>query len=352
MKNQIQNQTLLEVQEIISQFLEIPEEQITSQIKPNFHGFDAAIRAGDKTFLVEFKSSSTRANLLSALLQLVQLKNSFSKEAIPIVVVPFMGNVGARFCNENGLSWVDLCGNAHIKAPGLIVRAEGKPNRFKKAGRPRNPFAPKSARIVRQLLIEPKKFLTQRELSKKTGLSEGFTSIIVRKLEHDGLISRDAQGAVRPQDPNHLLDAWHDAYDFHKNEIIKGHIAARSGEDLLHLISSVLRSQKIDYAVTGLGAAWLQNRFANFRLTTVYLRYPPNQDLLRELAFREDERGANTWLVIPNDEGVFQGTNVLGEIRCVHPVQTYLDLKGHPERSDEAASKLRQDKLNWEWDAG
>jgi len=36
---------------------------------------------------------------------------------------------------------------------------------------------------------------------------------------------------------------------------------------------------------------------------------------------------------------------------CVHPVQVYLDLKGHPERAKEAASMVRQERLKWGWDA-
>ena len=36
---------------------------------------------------------------------------------------------------------------------------------------------------------------------------------------------------------------------------------------------------------------------------------------------------------------------------CVHPVQIYLDLKGHPERAKEASSMVRQESLKWGRDA-
>jgi hypothetical protein len=45
---------------------------------------------------------------------------------------------------------------------------------------------------------------------------------------------------------------------------------------------------------------------------------------------------------VPNDEGVFDGAKFVDGIRCVHPVQAYLDLKDHPERSTEAAAELRR----------
>jgi len=60
----------------------------------------------------------------------------------------------------------------------------------------------------------------------------------------------------------------------------------------------------------------------------------------------EIERGENFWLVQPNDAGVFDGSEVRDGIFCVHPVQIYLDLKDHPERSTEAADELRKKLLN------
>ena len=56
------------------------------------------------------------------------------------------------------------------------------------------------------------------------------------------------------------------------------------------------------------------------------------------------------WLVVLNDEGVFHGASEVEGVRCVHPVQVYLDLKAHPERADEAAKKLRAAHLNWRVD--
>jgi hypothetical protein len=84
-----------------------------------------------------------------------------------------------------------------------------------------------------------------------------------------------------------------------------------------------------------------------FRNLTVYVGREPADELLKRLAFNEDPRGANTWLVVPNDKGVFHGAGEKEGIRCVHPVQAYLDLKDQPERAREAAERLRKQYLNW-----
>jgi hypothetical protein len=46
--------------------------------------------------------------------------------------------------------------------------------------------------------------------------------------------------------------------------------------------------------------------FAAFRIATFFLAESPSKALREKLGFREDARGANLWLVLPNDAGVFR----------------------------------------------
>jgi hypothetical protein len=268
-----------------------------------------------------------------------------------MVAVPYMGEVGRRVCEEANVAWLDLSGNARIFAPGIRVRVEGQPNRFKRPGRPSTAFAPKSSRITRWLLMHPNRPIIQRELAEQTGVDEGFTSRIVARLEDDDLVVRDPNGAIRPRDPDLLLDAWSEAYDFSKHRVIRGHVTARSGDLLLRRVAGELVKHGGRHAATGLAAAWLFTRFAGFRIVTIYMGEDPSKPLLEDLAFRDEASGANLWLVIPDDEGVFDGAAERDGVRCVHPVQAYLDLQAHPERAGDAARELRRDCLTWTNDA-
>lgn len=346
--NQVfEKRVLAEIPQILAKYLEISETDVTILQDDSNCGLDLIIEASHMKFLVECKANSSTASLLMASRQLLKAQNSVLPRAAPLLVVSYMGKTGAEFCEENKLNWLDLSGNAHIKTSGLFIHVEGKPNRFKKVGRPENVFAPRSSRVVRQLLINHDKSFTQRKISQITGLDEGYTSRIIRKLEKLDLIVRNKKGALKPSNPKQLLDAWADAYDFGKHQILSGHVAARSGSESIKKISQVLQKMNIEYAATGLAAAWQFNHFTKFRLATFYLTGLPNDNLLEHLGFREDERGANVWLVVPNDMGVFQESLITDGINCVHPVQIYIDLKAQPERSKEASTMLLQESVNW-----
>ncbi|MCK9524005.1 MAG: type IV toxin-antitoxin system AbiEi family antitoxin [Proteobacteria bacterium] len=309
-------------------------------------GADFAIAALGQTFVAKYSKSTSAALIADAAKKVRGLAQQHSPRTLPLLVVPFMGDVGRRLCDEMNVGWLDLSGNARIFAPGIRILVDGHPNRFRPVGRPHNTFAPKSARVARWLLTQPNQSFTQRQIARATDMTEGYVSRIVTRLEREGYLARDGKGAVRPKDPALLLDAWRDAYQFSKHTLLQGHVAARSGDALLRLVADTLSVQGIDYAATGLAAAWVMTHFAAFRIATFYLSAAPPSALLTQLGFREDPRGANLWFVVPNDAGVFQGASDEDGIRCVHPVQVYIDLKAHPERASEAAEQLRAQRLS------
>jgi hypothetical protein len=86
----------------------------------------------------------------------------------------------------------------------------------------------------------------------------------------------------------------------------------------------------------------------NFQLATIYVREPPTQKLLdilqseHELSFQGGDASANVWLLVPKDDGVFQGAYFKDGVRTVHPVQAYLDLAAHPENPETARRLIRR----------
>ncbi|MCK4621320.1 MAG: hypothetical protein KAT62_03795 [Desulfuromonadales bacterium] len=322
-----------QVGEVCHEALHIKEERVYQP--------DLEVEVEGYRFVVECKKSSQIGVVANGIGQLLQYDPLYSNE-IPLLAVPYMSEAGIKQCEEAGISWLDLSGNADVTASGLRLYVRGKKNKFTRPGRKENPFAPKSSRVARRLLYQPEQRLTQRELTDATSLSEGLVSRVVKALEAQRLVARDDDNRLWADNASLLLDAWSQGYDFSKHELVRGHVAGRSGEEVQRKLSTVFSDGSVEYAATGLGAAWLYSQFATFRTVSFYLQEWPDSDVLEQVGFREVESGANVWLIIPKDEDVFFGVKPQKGVSCVHPIQVWLDLKAHPERAEEAAEELRR----------
>lgn len=340
-----QNRLISEVPGALAGLLDVPRREVKIE-RGGAPDADLLVRAADREFVVDVLGAVSPGPVVSHAERVTAAARRLRRKATPLLAVPYMTTAGRRACESANVLWFDLSGNAHIIAPGLRVIVDGCPNRFRRPGRPASIFAPKSARVVRWLLMHPAEAITQRELTRATDMDEGFVSRIAARLERDNYVVREPNGALRVKDPALLLEAWQAEYRFDKHTLIQGHVAARSGDALTRLVSDALSAARFEHAASGLSAAWQLSRFASFRIATFFVAEPPSEKLREKLGFRQDPRGANLWLVVPNDAGVFQGVELRDGVRCVHPVQAYVDLKGHAERASEAAEHLRAELLS------
>ena len=318
------------------------EVRIPAPSSPDL-GYNLAARADGVTFLLMVKATDD----LASLGRFVARVPDSGPDAVPVLVVPYMGPKAREYLRARGLSWLDLSGNADIRGAGTRILVEGKPNRFSSPGRSSTAFSPKAARLSRALLVAPERWWLQKDLVAVTGLTAGYVSKVVARLLEDGLVVRRTEdGRLRPASPGLLLDGWAQVYRFANSDVGRFHAVGRNGEIVLREVAGRLSERRgVEWAATGLGAAWLLTGHADFRLTTFFVSTPLLD--VEPLGLRPVERGENVWLVVPRDEGVFYAAEEVSGLRCVHPVQAYLDLLGHPERAREAAAELRAQKLGW-----
>ena len=305
MKTLTEKQAANLIAEILASLLECPRDKIHLDHVGESQDVDFEISSPKHRFVGEYKTNATTASITSAVNDLSRFVNGDSKTT-PLIIVPFMGEVGRRICDESQMSWLDLSGNAKIAASDLRIWIQGQPNKFTKRGRPPNAFAPKSSRIARQLLALPTVFQSQAEIARRTGLGDGYVSRIIGRLRNQDLIEPNEDGAVRPSNPDVLLDAWHAVYDFNRSRTLKGHVSARTGDELQEKLADKIRRMNVEYAMTGLGAAWLYTPFACISPFDCLLElYASKLAPRMKLNSRMNRRGANLWIVIPDDDGVF-----------------------------------------------
>lgn len=328
--------------EVIADLFDSPPELHLEAMNGADLGVDFVAEGHGQQWIFQVKASSSPGLVATAA---EQLSIAGFDEGLKALVVPFMTAAGIKTAASFGLNWVDLSGNAEIRSDQLYISVRGRPSRFVTRGRPSSPFAPKSSRVARTMLLDPNRWWRQNELAAVTGLDTGQVSRVVHRLREEDLLEDEGRG-LRPLDADRLLDAWSEAYRFGRHEIVRGH-ASGSGIELARELNRRLIDSGIRYAFTGLAAAWLLDPFARFRLNSLYVEGDPHVAAER-LGLRLNEQGANVQVISPDDDGVFAGERDIEYLPCVSPVQVYLDLRHLPERAGEAADNLRERGL---WDA-
>lgn len=319
---------------------------VEADVETSEHRLDFVFRHDATAFVVEVKRADEIALLESARHHLAEYTVT-RPDAVPVLAVPYMGPKARAYARSVGLSWLDLSGNADIRGPGVRILVEGRPNGFASPGRPSTAFSDKASRISRAMLIEPARWWRQAELVEATGLSSGYVSKVIGRMSEDELLDHQPKDrGFRPRSPDLLVDAWAQAYDFTRHDLARYHAIGRTGAEVTEAVARNLAGgEDLQWAATGLAAAWQWTQYADFRIATFFVSAPVLDP--ERLGLRPVDRGENVWVAVPRDEGVFYGAGEVSSVRCVHSVQVYLDLLGHPERAEEAASYLRAHGLDW-----
>lgn len=88
------------------------------------HRPDLVVDVAGLRFVIETKASGAAAPVAAGLRALDAHRTRVSRArgphtGVPLLVVPFMGDIGQELCEAADASWLDLAGNARITAPGL-----------------------------------------------------------------------------------------------------------------------------------------------------------------------------------------------------------------------------------------
>lgn len=304
------------------------------QVEPE-RGIDIRVAAGGRRWEFVLKSPGGPAQVRRA----AAIIRETADDDLRVLVVPHMSKAAADAADELGVNWIDLAGNAHIRDEGLYVWVFGRPAVVETRGRPSSPFAVRSARVTRQLLIDPGRWWRQTDLADVADLDAGTVSRVVRRLSDLGLVERRDR-AVRPADPGELLDAWAREYRFDHHDAVTVQFSG-DGVDVTHELAGRFAEASVRHAFTGFSAAWMLDPFTRFRTVSVFVDGDPRA-VAADLALRTIATGGNVELIGPRDAGVFQGATVTDGVHCVSTPQAYLDLQHLPERSAEAAERMRR----------
>jgi hypothetical protein len=242
-----------------------------------------------------------------------------------LVVAPWLSRRTQELLAEQGLSYIDLTGNA-------LVRIDNPAFYLQTAGAERDPTprdqqraqlrGPKAGRLIR-FLIDVRGPYDLSELARATNLTPGYVSRLLDTLDREALIERAPRGPVESVDIAGLLRRWASSYDvFRSNQALS--LIAPSGIEAL--LEGVPRADPADpeIVITGsVAAAAMMAPIAAPALLLAYCERP--EAVASEYGLLASEEGANVVLLSPFDPVAVERSSFHNHLTYAAPSQVAVD---------------------------
>jgi hypothetical protein len=263
-----------------------------------------------------------------------------------IFAAPYISERAAQVCSSEGIGYLDFGGNCRLAFEKVYIEKQGNPNGFSEKRDLRSLYSPRSSRILRVLLCNPNRTWRMQTLADEAQVSVGLVSKVKRLLRDREWVREESQGLVLTE-PEALLAEWSENYSYRKNQVNEFY-SKRSIPEIESSISTVLDYAGINYALTGFSGAERLAPFVRYQRVMAYVERV-DERLLSMLDVKAVDSGANLWMLIPYDNGVFFGSNEIRGNRVASPIQVYLDLLRYPGRGKEAATELFEQVIQSTW---
>lgn len=296
----------------------------------------------------EYQSNGQPRFARAALLQLWDYVAQQNPQATPVFIAPYISPAVRQMCEEKGVGYIDLAGNARIAFGGVFIERIVADKPAAEQRELKSLFRPKSAQVLHALLREPGRAWRVTELSEISGVSLGHVSNV-----RAGLIDREwaraSDDGLVLSEPDSLLDAWRESYTPPPGERLRFYTPLH-GSALEDAARGALRAEggtgRAVFASFS-AAQWL----APYGRTGTHYFFADEEGLFKlqaALKLAPASKGENVVVTVPKDLGLLTDTiePAPGAI-CTSAVQTYLDLSIAGERGAEAAEHLRQERLSW-----
>lgn len=284
----------------------------------------------------------------SALLELRNYVAQRAPAATPVYIAPYLSPSVRQLCEEKGVCYLDLAGNARIAFGGVFIERMVADGPVAEQRGLKSLFRPKSAQVLRAMLREPGRAWRVTELSDISGVSLGHVSNVRTALIDREWASASDDGLVLSE-PDGLLDAWRDSYTAPPGEQLRFYTPLH-GRALEDAARRALRAEdgRGRAAFASFSAAQWLSPYGRTGMHYFFADEEGLRMLQAALKLVPIPKGENVVVTVPQDLGLLSDTiePAPGAV-CTSPVQTYLDLSIAGERGAEAADHLRQERLSW-----
>lgn len=256
-----------------------------------------------------------------------------------VLISPFLGARTRERLAEEGLGYVDLCGNMRLvlERPTVLIQMRGEDRSPWAAPRStRSLHAAKASRLVRALVDGVPPFGVRR-LAAMAATDPGYVSRLLDLFDREELLEREPHGPVVAVHRARLVRRWAEDYDFAEAHRALGFAHPHGVPGAL----AALRGCGAPYALTGRAGAAALLDAALPPLVTAYVDNAERVAAL--LGLEAAPAGGNLMLVEPFDPFPLEGTWERSGFTYAAASQIVADLLGSPAPApDQAAVLLRR----------
>jgi len=304
--------------------------------------------------LIEIASVATPKNIVQKCNSLLDYIRKLNRpDLVPAIVAPYIAGKQAKLLAEQGVSWIDLCGNMMVQVSGKIyIERTGNKNKFPDTAPIKKIFQGTSSLISRALLLKPEGFRSQYKLvdfinSRNANITAGTVSRVLKSLE-DELLIRKTKSLISVIDAAKLLKRLTEGYvNYAKRKETKAY--GFSIKDLKCVSMRLNLSQCFNYLACGFYAAKIKGLATTDEITILVKDI---KQARKEFDFiTPDAEFGNLKFIETNDScGWFNSTEVeltiasIVKVRMamVDDIELYLEMMVDAPRGPKVAKLLKQ----------
>lgn len=324
-------------------------------------GYDARIDlhvgGGTVSLLIETKRAVYPRDVREVIWQIrrymeVAPPEKANHERLPLIAAESISPGAKELLREERVGYFDSGGSLFVPARGAYVYIE-KPAPKPVVKALRSLFTGRRTQVLLALLIDPKRWVSVKELAEQSHASPATVSQVMAELDRFDWMETRGQGPSKERllrEPGALLDAWSKQLALGRPPALRRYyVPAFKANDLPARLDRVLEQHHVVYAITHEAAA---QRYAPFlsSVSQVRCRIMPGrsaEDALGDLDARIVTDGANLAIIEVKSSGELLFRENVGGAWLASPVQVYLDLMRSEGRAKEMAEHLRHERIGF-----
>jgi len=306
---------------------------------------DLLVNGRPERLLVEVKGSGQPRFAREAANALFRLRHLDPKVYL-IFMAPYISPESAEIITAGGFGFIDFSGNCFLSFKRVFIKKENQPNQSRIRRELRKLYSPKAERVLRVLLMNPKRHWRIEELADEAQVSPAHVYNVKERLK-DREWAATAKAGLTLSQPEALLREWADNYAFKRHQRFD-FFSLKESKDIEKELANFCSSHELRYALTGFSAAERLASYARHLQVAAYINSGPEQ-IANVLGLKKVPSGSNVILLLPYDEGVFYQPAFADGQESVSPIQAFLDLKHLGGRGADAAEFLFSEVIRKTW---